>query len=67
MNRKQEMIKKLAKRAKARSNKVDPANPTKNPKPKYISKAERTKLDQEQANQVDGAEAVQILEKNQDK
>jgi hypothetical protein len=64
MNRKQEMIKKLAKRAKARSNKVDPANPTKNPKPKYISKAERAKLDQAEA---DGAEAVQPLEENQDK
>ncbi|ABE55653.1 conserved hypothetical protein [Shewanella denitrificans OS217] len=44
MNRKQEMIKKLAKRAKARSNKVEPSNPQKTQKPKYISKAEREKL-----------------------
>ncbi|MBB1271083.1 DUF2986 domain-containing protein [Shewanella sp. SR44-3] len=44
MNRKQEMIKKLAKRAKARANKVEPSNPQKVLKPKYISKAEREKL-----------------------
>lgn len=44
MNRKQEMIKKLAKRAKARQNKVVPANPSNKPVERYISKAEREKI-----------------------
>lgn len=44
MNRKQEMIKKLAKRAKARANKVVPSNPSSKPVERYISKAEREKI-----------------------
>ncbi|GGP72840.1 DUF2986 domain-containing protein [Shewanella ulleungensis] len=44
MNRKQEMIKKLAKRAKARANKVVPSNPSNKPVDRYISKAEREKI-----------------------
>ncbi|MGX9462462.1 DUF2986 domain-containing protein [Shewanella sp. A14] len=44
MNRKQEMIKKLAKRAKARKNKVVPSNPSSKPVERYISKAEREKI-----------------------
>ena len=42
------MIKKLAKRAKARQNKVVPDNPSSKPKERYISKAERAKLALEQ-------------------
>ncbi|UJF20623.1 DUF2986 domain-containing protein [Shewanella sp. OMA3-2] len=51
MNKKQVMIKKLAKRAKARKNKVVPDNPSTKVKERYISKAERAKmtLEQEQA------------------
>ncbi|MCW3174051.1 DUF2986 domain-containing protein [Shewanella subflava] len=48
MNKKQQMIKKLAKRAKARQNKVVPDNPSSKPKERYISKAERAKLALEQ-------------------
>ncbi|GGB73352.1 DUF2986 domain-containing protein [Shewanella inventionis] len=44
MNRKQEMIKKMAKRAKARKNKVVPSNPSTKPVERYISKAEREKI-----------------------
>jgi hypothetical protein len=44
MNRKQEMIKKLAKRAKARQNKVVPSNPSNKTVERYISKAEREKI-----------------------
>ncbi|WP_445777687.1 DUF2986 domain-containing protein [Shewanella sp.] len=44
MNRKQEMIKKMAKRAKARKNKVVPSNPSSKPVERYISKAERAKI-----------------------
>jgi len=44
MNRKQEIIKKLAKRAKARQNKVVPSNPSNKPVERYISKAEREKI-----------------------
>jgi hypothetical protein len=44
MNRKQEIIKKLAKRAKARQNKVVPSNPSNKTVERYISKAEREKI-----------------------
>ncbi|MBB1438782.1 DUF2986 domain-containing protein [Shewanella sp. SG41-4] len=44
MNRKQEMIKKLAKRAKARKNKVVPSNPSTKTVERYISKADREKI-----------------------
>ncbi|MGI2171843.1 DUF2986 domain-containing protein [Shewanella sp. MF05960] len=44
MNRKQEMIKKLAKRAKARANKVVPSNPSTKTVERYISKADREKI-----------------------
>lgn len=64
MNRKQEMIKKLAKRAKARSNKVEPSNPTKNPKPKYIPKAEREKLAKIEAEQVQTAAENEEISSN---
>lgn len=52
MNKKQVMIKKLAKRAKARQNKVVPDNPSTKVKERYISKAERAKmaLEQEQTD-----------------
>ncbi|QIR14388.1 DUF2986 domain-containing protein [Shewanella aestuarii] len=52
MNKKQQMIKKLAKRAKARKNKIEPDNPSLKPKDRYISKAERAKMELEaqQAN-----------------
>ncbi|MCL1143073.1 DUF2986 domain-containing protein [Shewanella gaetbuli] len=52
MNKKQQMIKKLAKRAKARKNKVVPDNPSSKVKPRYISKAERAKLEQAEAESV---------------
>jgi len=63
MNRKQEMIKKLAKRAKARANKVVPSNPSTKTVERYISKAEREKIalaaEQAANNEVDApAEAV---------
>jgi len=47
------MIKKLAKRAKARQNKVVPDNPSSKPKERYISKAERAKLALEQESQAE--------------
>ncbi|GAA0783855.1 MULTISPECIES: DUF2986 domain-containing protein [Pseudomonadati] len=53
MNKKQQMIKKLAKRAKARQNKVVPDNPSSKPKERYISKAERAKLALEQESQAE--------------
>jgi hypothetical protein len=58
MNKKQQMIKKLAKRAKARKNKVEPDNPSLKPKDRYISKAERAKMELEaqQANEATEAE-----------
>ncbi|KEK28624.1 MULTISPECIES: DUF2986 domain-containing protein [Shewanella] len=44
MNKKQKIIKKIAKRAKARLNKVDPATIGAPAKSGYISKAERAKI-----------------------
>lgn len=44
MNKKQKIIKKIAKRAKARLNKVDPATIGAPIKSGYISKAERAKM-----------------------
>ncbi|WP_434937861.1 DUF2986 domain-containing protein [Shewanella sp. HL-SH8] len=52
MNKKQVMIKKLAKRAKARQNKVVPDNPSTKVKERYISKAERAKMALEQEQSV---------------
>ncbi|MBR9729508.1 DUF2986 domain-containing protein [Shewanella intestini] len=49
MNKKQQMIKKMAKRAKAKSNKVVQPNPSSKPKERYISKAEREKIAAEEA------------------
>ncbi|MCL1091954.1 DUF2986 domain-containing protein [Shewanella profunda] len=45
MNKKQKIIKKIAKRAKARLNKVDPVTIGSPAKSGYISKAERARLD----------------------
>ncbi|MCE9684871.1 DUF2986 domain-containing protein [Shewanella sp. AS16] len=53
MNKKQKIIKKLAKRAKARQNKVEVTSVGVSGKERYISKAERARL----AAQVDAAEA----------
>ncbi|WP_413490399.1 DUF2986 domain-containing protein [Shewanella baltica] len=44
MNKKQKIIKKIAKRAKARLNKVDPVTIGSPAKSGYISKAERAKM-----------------------
>lgn len=44
MNKKQKIIKKIAKRAKARLNKVDPATIGAPIRSGYISKAERAKM-----------------------
>nr|WP_144208973.1 DUF2986 domain-containing protein [Shewanella donghaensis] len=57
MNRKQLMIKKTAKRAKARLNKINPDNPEKNPKVGYISKAVREKMALEEEQKKIAAEA----------
>ncbi|AZG72949.1 DUF2986 domain-containing protein [Shewanella livingstonensis] len=57
MNRKQEMIKKLAKRAKARQNKVVPSNPSNKPVERYISKAEREKIALQEAAQTTESES----------
>ncbi|WP_299573334.1 DUF2986 domain-containing protein [uncultured Shewanella sp.] len=48
MNRKQLMIKKTAKRAKAKQNKIVKDNPQKNPKVGYISKAVRAQMELEE-------------------
>ncbi|QBF84339.1 DUF2986 domain-containing protein [Shewanella maritima] len=48
MNKKQQMNKKMAKRAKAKKNKTAMPNPSSKPKERYISKAERAKLAAEQ-------------------
>ncbi|ABM24566.1 MULTISPECIES: DUF2986 domain-containing protein [Shewanella] len=45
MNKKQKIIKKIAKRAKARLNKVDPVTIGSPAKSGYISKAERARLE----------------------
>lgn len=50
MNKRQKITKQIAKRAKARLNKVDPssiAKPGTGNKERYISKAERAKLEAE--------------------
>lgn len=44
MNKKQKVLKQMAKRAKAKENKKEKPNPSKKAKPRYISKAERAKL-----------------------
>ncbi|MGL4711269.1 MAG: DUF2986 domain-containing protein [Shewanella sp.] len=44
MNKKQKIIKKIAKRAKARLNKVDPVTIGSPAKSGYISKADRAKM-----------------------
>lgn len=45
MNKKQKVLKQMAKRAKAKENKKEKPNPSKKAKPRYISKAERAKLE----------------------
>ncbi len=61
MNKKQKIIKKIAKRAKARLNKVDPATIGAPVKSGYISKAERAKMaalaEDTQANSTEQAHA----------
>lgn len=57
MNRKQQMIKKTAKRAKAKQNKIVKDNPQKNPKVGYISKAVRAQMELEEQQKL--AEAAQ--------
>ncbi|MBE8167167.1 MAG: DUF2986 domain-containing protein [Shewanella sp.] len=53
MNRRQKSTKMVAKRAKAKLNKVKSGNTTiHHSKPKYVSKAEREKLDAEVATEV---------------
>lgn len=61
MNRKQLMIKKTAKRTKAKQNKIEPDNPVNNPKVGYISKAVRAKmaLEEEQNKLVAEAESTE--------
>ncbi len=53
MNKKQKIIKKIAKRAKARLNKVDPATIGVPAKSGYVPKAERTKLESLDTTQID--------------
>ena len=48
MNKKQKIIKKIAKRAKARQNKIETT--TVGAKPRYISKAERARLEEQNAS-----------------
>ncbi|WP_133407457.1 DUF2986 domain-containing protein [Parashewanella tropica] len=48
MNKRQKINKKIAKRAKAKSNKVKCGGENNSKKPRYISKAERAKLEAEQ-------------------
>lgn len=52
MNKKQKIIKKMAKRAKAKENKKEKLNPSKVVKTKYISKAERAKLEASKETEV---------------
>lgn len=63
MNKKQKIIKKIAKRAKARLNKVDPATICPPAKSGYISKAERAKMATLDAktDQVEGLEGNTTL------
>ncbi|WP_076537370.1 DUF2986 domain-containing protein [Shewanella sp. UCD-KL21] len=62
MNRKQLMIKKTAKRAKAKKNKITPDNPQKNPKVGYISKAERARIALEEEQQLLAADNNSVAE-----
>ncbi|MCF1427501.1 MAG: DUF2986 domain-containing protein [Shewanella sp.] len=55
MNKKQKLIKQMAKRAKARENKKEKPNPSSKVKPRYISKAERAKLEALAATQGNAA------------
>ena len=52
MNRKKKVIETLKKRAKKANEKLSPST-----KPRYISKAEREKLEQEKIDQVEPAQA----------
>ncbi|WP_394133159.1 DUF2986 domain-containing protein [Shewanella maritima] len=59
MNRKQQMNKKMAKRAKAKKNKVSQPNPSNKPVERYISKAERAKMEQAEQQPVEVAPAAE--------
>lgn len=59
MNKKQKIIKKIAKRAKARQNKVDPATVGAPVKSGYVSKAERAKQEALEKAKVDEASTEQ--------
>ena len=52
MNKRQKITKKLAKRAKARENQKEKQNPSSKVKPRYISKAERAKMELENSAEV---------------
>ncbi|MFB2639119.1 DUF2986 domain-containing protein [Shewanella bicestrii] len=56
MNKKQKIVKKMAKREKAKQNKIE--KPKVGAKPRYISKAERARLEAETPEAV-GAEVAQ--------
>lgn len=58
MNKKQKIIKKIAKRAKARLNKVDPATIGLPAKSGYVSKAERAKLESLDTTQIDDTDTT---------
>lgn len=60
MNKKQKMIKKMAKRAKAKENKKEKPNPSAQLKHRYISKAERAKLEQIQQQTSENLSEVEM-------
>ena len=64
MNKKQKIIKKIAKRAKARLNKVDPVTIGSPAKSGYISKADRAKMAESEAEteQVEGQQDTPSIE-----
>lgn len=64
MNKKQKIIKKIAKRAKARLNKVDPVTIGSPAKSGYISKANRAKMAASEAatEQVEGQQDTPSIE-----
>lgn len=64
MNKKQKIIKKIAKRAKARLNKVDPVTIGSPAKSGYISKADRAKMAAVEATteQVEGQQVAPSIE-----
>lgn len=64
MNKKQKIIKKIAKRAKARLNKVDPVTIGSPAKSGYISKADRAKMAASEAptEQVEGQQDTPSIE-----